>query len=65
MLGGGAGTRLGLDGPKGLYCLPGLPSGKSLYQLFAERTLALSTKIPFLAIIHTKLTAANCPHVLV
>eukprot|EP00396_MALV-II-16_sp_LP-1_P000272 gene272-334_t len=53
ILGGGAGTRLGLDGPKGLFALPGLPSGKSLYQLFAERVLSLknstgAARLPFI-----------------
>ena len=41
ILGGGQGTRLGLDGPKGLFELPKLPSEKSIYQLFAERVIHL------------------------
>ena len=51
MVAGGQGTRLGFAGPKG--CFPLAPhSGKTIYQLQAEKVLSLSRRIgravPFL-----------------
>ncbi len=47
---GGQGSRLGYDGPKGCYSI-GPISGKSLFQIHAEKTLALARRhgvtIPF------------------
>jgi UDP-N-acetylglucosamine/UDP-N-acetylgalactosamine diphosphorylase len=51
MVAGGQGTRLGLSGPKGCFTI-GVHSHKSIYQLQAEKVLALSRRVgrqvPFL-----------------
>ena len=51
MVAGGQGTRLGFSGPKGCYEI-GAHSGKSIYQLQAEKVLSLSRRlgkeVPFL-----------------
>jgi UDP-N-acetylglucosamine/UDP-N-acetylgalactosamine diphosphorylase len=41
---GGQGTRLGFDGPKGVFPI-GVHSGKSIYQLQAEKVLSLSRRV--------------------
>jgi UDP-N-acetylglucosamine/UDP-N-acetylgalactosamine diphosphorylase len=43
LVAGGQGSRLGFDGPKGCY-RPLLPSGKSIFQVQAERLLGLSRR---------------------
>jgi len=51
MVAGGQGTRLGVSGPKGCFSI-GVHSHKSIYQLQAEKVLALSRRtgraVPFL-----------------
>ena len=51
MVAGGQGTRLGVSGPKGCFTI-GVHSHKSIYQLQAEKVLALSRRsgrpVPFL-----------------
>lgn len=69
VLAGGQASRLGLDGPKGMFDV-GLPSSKTLFQLFAERILKLKqlgageggtpARLPFLVMTsplnHAKIT---------
>ena len=43
LVAGGQGTRLGFDGPKGTYSI-GPVSGKSLFQIHAEKVLALDRR---------------------
>lgn len=56
MVAGGQGTRLKFDGPKGMF--PLTEDGKTLFQIFAERTLAASEQ----AGIPLKLAIMTSPH---
>jgi UDP-N-acetylglucosamine/UDP-N-acetylgalactosamine diphosphorylase len=40
ILAGGQGSRLGWSHPKGTFVLPGLPSGKSIFNILTEKFLA-------------------------
>ena len=58
LVAGGQGTRLGFDGPKGAYAL-GATSGRSLFQIHAERLLALGRRYGVIPPLYVMTSSGN------